>query len=70
MVNKSSASSLPIGQWMRGSWAVGLRNMPNTPRIKFAKPLCSLRKLGVASELMAIIGVVFPVSIYETDLGY
>ena len=30
--------------------------MPNTPRIKFAKPLCSLRKLGVASELMAING--------------
>ena len=24
--------------------------MPNTPRIKFAKPLCSLSKLGVADE--------------------
>lgn len=39
---RSSASSLVMGQCIRGAWAVVLRNMPNVPRTRLAKPRCSL----------------------------
>src|SRR3546814_10463133 len=56
IVSKSSASSFVIDQYMRGSWAVGLRNMPKAPRTRFANPLCSLRWLPVVRAFIASRG--------------
>lgn len=49
----SSASPLFTAQLIFGVWAVVLRNIPNTPFTRFAKPRCSDFSLSVLRELMA-----------------
>ena len=52
----SKASSSFMFQITFGEWAVVLRNIPKTPLIKFAKPLCSLSIVSFASSFMVING--------------
>jgi hypothetical protein len=52
-VNTSSASSLSIAQAIFGACAVVLRNIPNIPFTRLAKPRCSDLSLSVLSGSMA-----------------
>ena len=45
-----------MAQRMRALCAFGFLNIPKVPLIRFAKPLCSLRWLSLASALIASRG--------------
>ena len=57
VVRSSSSSSSVTGRLMRGSWATGLRNIPDRPLIRLARPVCSSRSVWVARSLIASSGV-------------